>query len=209
MENQRILHWEKQEAQKLEKEVEKIFLEKGTEIQIPEVDTSDWLTYEDKEKGFSFKYPKDWELKQLATEEEIERYKDENDDEGRNLYTRWKGRRLEGKLENRSVLSLKKREFKEALDPKEEYNIIIFELISRWNKHDPWYVWIENFHNNLSKNNSFKSDFIKNKKSLSINGKFHTSSDRLFEIGGMGVHGSEISPSRGVYYGIIQTLEIR
>lgn len=31
--------------------------------QISEVDTSDWLTYENEEYGFSFKYPGDWKVK--------------------------------------------------------------------------------------------------------------------------------------------------
>ena len=30
-----------------------------------EVDTSDWLTYENKEYGFGFRYPKDWKVKKL------------------------------------------------------------------------------------------------------------------------------------------------
>ncbi|MBI4407114.1 MAG: hypothetical protein HY565_01285, partial [Candidatus Kerfeldbacteria bacterium] len=31
-----------------------------------EVDTSDWLTYTNDEYGFSFKYPSDWEVKDLG-----------------------------------------------------------------------------------------------------------------------------------------------
>lgn len=52
-------------------EVGKLLLKYGTEYKLePKVDTSDWNTYENKEYGFSFKYPK----KAFVSEEMVQEY---------------------------------------------------------------------------------------------------------------------------------------
>jgi len=62
----RVIH--QREAISVEAEnfdLDSYLVKNGEEIRIPEIDTDDWKTYISEEYGFSFKYPKSWEVMEI------------------------------------------------------------------------------------------------------------------------------------------------
>lgn len=64
-----------QEIQDTETVFEQFIKEHGEEVSLDPVDTTNWQTYTDSERGFSFKHPQDWTLEQ-KTYEKQKQYKD-------------------------------------------------------------------------------------------------------------------------------------
>ena len=59
---------------KLIQDFESFIKNHGKKIELEKIDTTDWKTYTDKERGFSFKYPKDWYVVKIDSSKEKEDY---------------------------------------------------------------------------------------------------------------------------------------
>ncbi len=61
------------------KKFEKLLKKRGEKITLDKIDTSDWKTYTDKKRQFSFKYPKDWYAIPIDSSKDIrEHYSSKN-----------------------------------------------------------------------------------------------------------------------------------
>ena len=57
---------------KLIQKFENFIKNHGKKIKLEKIDTTDWKTYTDKERGFSFKYPKDWYVVEIDQSKSVE-----------------------------------------------------------------------------------------------------------------------------------------